>query len=44
MDAVIDQAERDRALPSGERRVRAFRATDHFALAVWQAVRAFNKP
>ncbi len=43
MDAVIDRAERDRTLPIGERRVRAFRATDHFALAAWQAVRAFAR-
>jgi four helix bundle protein len=43
MDAVIDRPGRDRALPSGERRVRAFRAADQFALAVWQAVRAFAK-
>jgi four helix bundle protein len=28
---------------AGERRVRAFRATDHFALGVWQAVRTFGK-
>ena len=41
MDTVIDRAERT---PSGERRVRAFRATDQFALAVWQAVRTFNRP
>ena len=26
--------------PESLRRVRAFRATDHFALAAWQAVRA----
>ena len=44
MDALIDRPGRDRALPSGERRVRAFRATDHFALAVWQAVRGFARP
>lgn len=37
MDAVS-------VLPAGERRVRAFRATDNFALATWQAVRAFNRP
>ena len=43
MDSVVDRAQHDRAAPSGERRVRAFRATDHFALAVWQAVRAFHK-
>ena len=43
MDAVIDRPGRDRAAPSGERRVRAFRAADQFALAAWQAVRAFAK-
>jgi four helix bundle protein len=42
MDAVIDRAAA--AAPrSGERRVRAFRAADHFSLAVWQAVRAFTR-
>jgi four helix bundle protein len=30
--------------PSAERKVRAFRATDQFALAAWQTVRAFNRP
>ena len=40
MDAVIDRPGRDRA---GERRVRAFRAADQFALAAWQAVRAFAR-
>ncbi|HZN54689.1 MAG TPA: four helix bundle protein [Candidatus Polarisedimenticolaceae bacterium] len=35
MDAVGEQ---------GARRVRAFRATDQFALAVWQAVRGFARP
>ena len=44
MDAVADRPGRDLAVPAGERRVRAFRATDHFALAVWQAVRGFGKP
>lgn len=44
MGAVIDRPGRDGAVPPTERRVRAFRATDHFALAVWQAVRAFGKP
>ena len=43
MDAVIDRPGHDRAMPSGERRVRAFRAADQFALAAWQAVRAFAK-
>ena len=43
MDALIDRKNNDDG-PSSERRVRAFRATDHFALAVWQAVRAFNRP
>jgi four helix bundle protein len=28
---------------AGEHRVRAFRATDQFALGVWQAVRTFGK-
>jgi four helix bundle protein len=44
MDAVIDRQARGRVEAAGERRVRAFRATDHFALAAWQAVRAFAKP
>ena len=44
MDAVIGNGRAGSAPPSAERRVRAFRATDHFALAVWQAVRAFNRP
>jgi len=44
MDAVIDRPGRDREEAPGERRVRAFRATDHFALAAWQAVRAFSRP
>jgi len=44
MDALIDRPGEGRAQPTGERRVRAFRATDQFALAAWQAVRAFNKP
>ena len=44
MDAVTDRPRRDHAAPTGERRVRAFRTTDQFALATWQAVRAFNRP
>jgi four helix bundle protein len=44
MDAVIDRAPGAGSPPVGERRVRAFRATDQFALATWQAVRAFNRP
>jgi len=44
MDVVIDPPGHARGVPSAEKRVRAFRATDHFALAVWQAVRAFGKP
>jgi four helix bundle protein len=44
MDAVIDRASGGDAPRVGERRVRAFRATDQFALATWQAVRAFNRP
>jgi len=43
MDAVIDRPGRHHPAPSGERRVRAFRAADQFALAAWQAVRAFAK-
>ena len=42
MDALIERA--GAAGPAkAERRVRAFRATDQFALAAWQAVRAFNR-
>jgi len=44
MDAVIENPGVARAPRTGERRVRAFRATDQFALAAWQAVRAFNRP
>ena len=44
MDAVIERAGPDGAGLSAERRVRAFRTTDQFALAVWQAVRTFNRP
>jgi four helix bundle protein len=43
MDAVIDRSGRDPSVPSAERRVRAFRAADQFALAAWQAVRAFAR-
>jgi len=44
MDAVIDRPSGGGVPRVGERRVRAFRATDQFALATWQAVRAFNRP
>jgi four helix bundle protein len=44
MDAVIDRPGRPGTTPAGERRVRAFRITDQFALAAWQAARAFPKP
>jgi four helix bundle protein len=44
MDAVIDGRGRDGLPLAAERRVRAFRATDQFALAAWQAVRGFVKP
>jgi four helix bundle protein len=44
MDAVIDRPPTGGAGPVGERRVRAFRATDQFALATWQAVRGFTRP
>ena len=44
MDAVIDLPGRDGADAEGERRVRAFRATDHFVLTVYQAVRGFTRP
>ncbi len=43
MDAVTGTARPQAARSPGERRVRAFRATDQFALAVWQAARAFNR-
>ena len=43
MDAVIENAT-TRGPHGGERRVRAFRAADQFALATWQAVRGFNRP
>jgi four helix bundle protein len=44
MDALIERAGPGGNESSADRRVRAFRATDQFALAVWQAVRAFNRP
>lgn len=44
MDAVIEATGALRTSQGGERRVRAFRAADQFALATWQAVRAFNRP
>ena len=42
MDTLIDRTA-GLQLPSGERRVRAFRAADQFTLAAWQAVRAFTR-
>ena len=44
MDTLIDTPKGEGGVLSAERKVRAFRATDHFALAAWQAVRAFNRP
>jgi four helix bundle protein len=44
MDAVIERPSGGLPGTGGERRVRAFRATDQFALATWQAVRAFSRP
>ena len=44
MDAVIERLQGSGVAGPADRRVRAFRATDHFALAVWQAVRAFHRP
>ena len=44
MDTLIGPPKTDAVAPSAERKVRAFRATDQFALAAWQAVRAFNRP
>jgi len=44
MDAVVDRPEPSAGDTEGERRVRAFRATDHFVLSVYQAVRAFTRP
>jgi four helix bundle protein len=44
MDAVIDRSSSDRAPQVSDRRVRAFRAADQFAVATWQAVRAFSRP
>lgn len=44
MDSVIAKPQSAGAPHAGERRVRAFRATDQFALATWQAVRAFSRP
>jgi len=43
MDAVIDRPPRDEGETDGARRVRAFRATDHFVLAAWQAARGFAR-
>jgi four helix bundle protein len=44
MDAVIDLAGREGADTETGRRVRAFRATDHFALAAYQTARTFARP
>jgi four helix bundle protein len=44
MDAVIDLAGREATDSEAGRRIRAFRATDHFALAAYQAVRGFSRP
>jgi four helix bundle protein len=44
MDAVIDLAGREGAESETGRRVRAFRATDHFALAAYQVARTFARP
>ena len=44
MDSVIAPPGRSGSPLSGERRVRAFRITDQFALAAWQAARAFPRP
>jgi four helix bundle protein len=44
MDAVIALPGRDTTETEGGRRVRAFRATDHFALAAFQAVKSFSRP
>lgn len=44
MDAVIEMPGGDGPGAESGRRVRAFRATDHFVLAVYQAVRSFARP
>jgi len=44
MDAVIDLPGREGSDTETGRRVRAFRATDHFALAAYQVARAFARP
>lgn len=44
MDAVIDLPGREGADSETGRRVRAFRATDHFALAAYQVARTFARP
>lgn len=41
MDALID--DRRRPGTPGPDRIRAFRATDHFALALWQELRGFAR-
>ena len=43
MDALIDIPDRVPGEPESARRVRAFRATDQFALAAWQAARSFAR-
>jgi len=45
MDALIDRdSERGTGEPHAARRLRAFRAADAFALAVWQDARSFARP
>ena len=43
MDAVTERPAREESDTDGARRLRAFRATDHFVLAAWQAVRGFAR-
>ena len=43
MDALIDIPRTTSGEPESVRRVRAFRATDQFALAAWQAARSFAR-
>jgi four helix bundle protein len=44
MDALTALAPEAPADTEAGRRVRAFRATDHFAVSVYQAVKAFTRP
>ncbi|HEX4823227.1 MAG TPA: four helix bundle protein [Candidatus Polarisedimenticolaceae bacterium] len=44
MDALMPAVPEAPADSEAGRRVRAFRATDHFAVAVYQAVKAFARP